>query len=90
MFANYTRFSQLDLLGRPERAVEKLKLDLSRWINFEELNGGKVPLAEEHPGRSRITTGKNLLGSEEEETHPKGTVQPVPRRQSVFEKSVLG
>ena len=77
MIANHTRVSQVDLLGPPKRAVKKLKSDLSRWINFEELNGGKVPLAEEHPRVQPEDDGENLLEREEEETHPKGTVQPA-------------
>ena len=90
MIVNHTRVSQVDLLLPPKRAVKKLKSDLSRWINFEELNGGKVPLAEKQPRAQPDDDGENLLGSEVEETLPKGTVQPVPRRQSVYEKVCTG
>ena len=53
--------------------LEKLKLELSRWINFDEVNSSMVPLVKED-------NGKDLLGSEQEETHPKGTVQIASQR----------
>ena len=95
MMKNHTHCSQVNpqVFGEGKLGVEKMKMELSRWINFDELNGSRVPLVEEGP-RAQLGDDekdlKDLLGSEEEETHLKGRVQPAQHRQSVCEKSKYG
>ena len=64
------------------RIMEKLKSELSRWINFDELHGRRVPVAEEHP-RVLEDDREDVLGSEEEETHLKGTTVSITTSTSV-------